>query len=63
MKEKFANFRGIKKIEVLEVHVNEGEGIKDDPIYREVYYIKADTGELISKKSNNPLRKFANQGD
>lgn len=60
MKEKFANFRGIKKIEVVEVFVNEGEGVAGDPIYRESYYIRLDTGEMIGNSSKEPLRKFAN---
>lgn len=60
MKEKFANFRGLKKIEVYEVHVNEGDGVVDDPIYREVYYVK-DNGEIIGHKSSSELRKFAGE--
>lgn len=59
-KEQFSNFRGIKKIEILEVHVNEGNGEKDDPIYREVFYCTLD-GKIIGHKSNFPLRKFAGE--
>lgn len=59
MKEKFANFRGAKIIEILEVHVNEGNGTEDDPIYREVYYLKMD-GSLIGIDTKNDMRKFAN---
>lgn len=58
MKEKYSNFRGAKVVEVLRIEVNEGEGIKDDPIYREVYYTTLE-GEYIGHTSKLPLRKFA----
>lgn len=57
-KVKYANFRGAKKIEVLRVEVNEGDGTTDDPIYREVYYLTLD-GKFIGKESIYTLRKFA----
>lgn len=59
-KEKFSNFRGLKKIEVFEVEVNEGDGTIDDPIYRETFYVKMD-GKIIGHESNYPLRKFAGE--
>lgn len=58
MKEKYANFRGAQKVEVLRIEVNEGDGISDDPMYREVYYCTLE-GELIGTTSKQPLRKFA----
>ena len=58
MKEQYSNFRGARKIEILEIHVNEGEGVPDDATYREVYYTHLD-GTFIGKKTNFPLRKFA----
>lgn len=58
MKEKFSNFRGFEKIEVFKVHVNEGDGTTDDPIYREVFYITAE-GKIIGHESEFPIRKFA----
>lgn len=61
-KEKYANFRGLKKMIVYEVHVNEGEGDIDDPIYREVYYVTED-GQIIGKKTKSPARKFAGEID
>ena len=57
-KEKYSNFRGVEKVEVLRVSVNEGDGETDDPIYREVFYCTMD-GKIIGKESSYPLRKFA----
>lgn len=58
MKEKYSNFRGAKKIEILEIQVNEGDGTTEDPVYREIYYVTLE-GEFIGKKTQNDLRKFA----
>ena len=55
---KYSNFRGIKKIEVYEVEVSEGMGIEGDPIYREKYYVSVETGEVIGRNSNEPLREL-----
>ncbi len=57
-KEKYSNFRGAKKIEILMVEVNEGNGTPEDPIYRETYYMTLD-GKMIGKATENPLRKYA----
>lgn len=58
-KPKYSNYIGIKKIIVYEVHVNEGSGTTDDPIYREIYYVK-ENGDVIGKQSPNPFRQFSN---
>lgn len=58
-KEKFANFRGMNKIEVAEIDVNEGAGTLDDPGYRETYYVRLDTGQVIGHSSSFSMRKFA----
>ena len=48
MKEKYANCRGAKLIEVLAVEVNEGKGTTDDPI-RRVLYLYDKTGKLLAQ--------------
>ena len=58
--EKYSNFRGFKLIEVFEVHVNEGNGSTDDPIYREVFYVTKE-GKIIGHESSFPIRKFAGE--
>jgi hypothetical protein len=58
MKEKYSNFRGVEKIEILKISINEGDGTPDDPIYREVFYCTLN-GKIIGKESEFPLRKFA----
>ena len=60
MKEKFSNFRGMKKISVYEIQVNEGFGTGDDPIYREIFYV-TEEGKIIGHQSNEPMRKFAGE--
>lgn len=60
MNEKYSNFRGVKKIEVLRIEVNEGEGIPKDPTYREVYYTTLE-GKYIGHETKYPLRKFAGE--
>ena len=57
-KEKYSNFRGAKKVEVLRIEVNEGGGVTGDPVYQEVYYVTLD-GKFIGKETIHPLRKFA----
>ena len=59
-KETFSNFRGVKKIEILEISVNEGSGNAGDPIYREVFYVTME-GKIIGHQTNFPLRKFAGE--
>lgn len=56
--EKYSNFRGVQKIEVLRVEVNEGHGVEGDPIYREVYYVTME-GKVIGKETRFPARKFS----
>lgn len=58
---KYANFRGVRQIEIFEIEVNEGEGTESDPIYREVYYVTKE-GKIIGHESPTPLRKFAGEG-
>jgi predicted RNA-binding protein with PIN domain len=62
MGEKYANFRGMKKITVYEIHVNEGNGVTGDPIYLEIYYVKED-GTIIGHSTEHPLRLFAGESD
>lgn len=47
-KEKYANCRGAKLMEVVVVEVNEGEGTQDDPIIR-VLYIYSKEGKLLAQ--------------
>lgn len=61
-KELYSNFRGITKVEVLRIEVNEGEGIPSDPMYREVYYTTLE-GKLLFKETDNELRKFVGGRD
>ncbi len=58
-KEKLANFRSAKIIEVLKVEVNEGEGVEGDPIRRVAYIVSKKTGEVIAKIGEEVDRKFA----
>ena len=62
MNELYSNFRGITKIEVLKVEINEGTGVKGDPMYREVYYTTLD-GTLLAKETSHPTRKFVGGSD
>ena len=48
MKEKYANCRGAKLIEVVAVEVNEGEGVSGDPI-RRVLYLYSTDGKLLAQ--------------
>jgi hypothetical protein len=57
MKEKYSNFRGVEIIEVLKIHISEGEGTDDDPIYREKYYCLKD-GKIIGKETDYEFRKL-----
>lgn len=56
MKEKYANCRGAKLIEVLAVEVNEGEGITGDPIHR-VLYLYSKEGKLLAQTKDEE-RKY-----
>ena len=58
MKELYSNFRGVSKMEVLRIEVNEGCGIPGDPMYREVYYTTLD-GKLLAKETAHEKRVFA----
>lgn len=62
MKELFANFRHVKKIEVLKVEVNEGEGIPGDPIVR-VAYITTLEGKMLAKIGEQKERKYAGENE
>jgi len=55
-KEKYANCRGAKLIEVLAVEVNEGDGTTDDPIKR-VLYLYSKEGKLLAQTKDLD-RKF-----
>lgn len=59
-KELFANFRHVRKIEVLKVEVNEGKGITGDPINR-VAYICTLEGKVLAKIGETKERKFAGE--
>lgn len=48
MKEKFANCRGAKLIEVLAVEANEGAGTPEDPL-RRVLYLYSKNGKLLAQ--------------
>jgi hypothetical protein len=48
MKEKYANCRGAKLIEVVAVEVNEGDGTPEDPIQR-VLYLYSKDGKLLAQ--------------
>lgn len=48
---KFPNFRGARKIEVLEIEVLEGQGIHGEPYRIETYYCRLD-GEIIYKRNS-----------
>ena len=58
MKEKYANFRSSKIIEVIKVEVNEGEGTSEDPI-RRVAYLLSLKGKVLAKIGDEIDRKFA----
>jgi len=51
MKEKYANARGAKLIEVIAVEVNEGNGTENDPIVR-VLYIYTKGGRLLAQSKD-----------
>ena len=62
MKEKYANFRHAKIIEVLKIEVNEGEGIEGDPI-RRVTYLVSFSGKVLAKLGEDCDRKFAGEDE
>lgn len=59
-KEKYANCRGAKLIEVLAVEVNEGEGTPDDPIVR-VLYLYDKSGKLLAQTKD--INRLFKEGD
>lgn len=46
MKNKYSTYRGYKRITINEIYVNEGNGTKDDPVRRVIYWVK-DDGTII----------------
>lgn len=50
-KEKYANCRGAKLIEVLAVEVNEGAGTPDDAVKR-VLYLYSKEGKLLAQSQD-----------
>jgi hypothetical protein len=55
--ELYANFRHVRKIELLKVEVNEGDGTEHDPI-RRVAYICTFDGKVIAKIGEDKERLF-----
>jgi hypothetical protein len=60
MKEKYANCRGAKLVELLAVEVNEGNGTIDDPI-RRVLYLYSKDGKLIAQSKDE--ERLYKEGD
>ncbi len=60
MKEKYANCRGAKLIEVLAVEVNEGDGTPEDPITR-VLYLYSKEGKLLAQTKD--IERLYKEGD
>lgn len=56
-KERYSNFRNVKKIEVLKVEVNEGDGTPNDPVVR-VAYICSLEGKVLAKMGETGPRLF-----
>lgn len=53
--ERYARFRGVRTEQVVRLEVNEGEGRKEDPIRRVVYWYTLD-GHLIGH--NDPQERL-----
>ena len=62
MKERYANCRGAKLIEVLAVEVNEGQGTTDDPI-RRVLYLYDKTGKLLAQTKDEERYRTCQKTD
>lgn len=60
MREKYANCRGAKLIEVLAVEVNEGDGTREDPVSRVLYLYSKDGTLLAQSKDVDRLYKENN---
>jgi len=56
---KYSHFRGFEIIEVIKITVNEGEGVKGDPVRRVTYWYEKD-GNLISH-DDHEIRQFVPQ--
>jgi len=61
-KEKYANFRSSKIVEIIKVEVNEGEGTPEDPI-RRVCYLLDKKGKVLAKIGEVEERKFAGEDE
>ena len=57
-KEKYANFRHARPIEVWKIEVNEGEGVVGDPL-RRVAYLVSRSGRVLAKIGEEEDRLFA----
>lgn len=53
----YSNFRHAKMIEVMKIEVNEGDGVKDDPIVR-VAYLVSKEGKVLAKIGEIKERQF-----
>ncbi len=51
IKEKYANCRGAKLVELIAVEVNEGDGTEEDPVIR-VLYLYDKMGKLIAQSKD-----------
>ena len=57
MKDKYANCRGAKLVELLAVEVNEGDGTTEDPI-RRVLYLYSKNSKLIAQSKDDFNRLY-----
>lgn len=57
MNKLYSNFRGAQRVEVIRVEVNEGDGTKNDPITRVVYWMTKH-GELIGFQGDRQKRNL-----